>query len=122
MWVECSEPEEKRLVLWACFEHRHPLVAPTAGIADHFLYNFTLLSRLTGGQLKTGHVGLAHLVKLIFNRIAQMPLAGRCGPVTRGLEKLNECQSVSWQWPVQLLGISLVRVGAGDDARAAGTA
>ena len=72
--------------------------------------------------MKAGHVGLADLVKAILHGVAQMPLAGRRSPVAGGLEQLDERQSVGRQRPVKLLGIGLVRVGAGDDAGPAGAA
>ena len=111
--VERGEPEEKRLVFGTRLKHRYPLVAATAGVADHFLDDFPLLGRLPGWQLKTGHVGLAHLVEAILHRVAEVPLAGGGRPVAGGLEQFNERQPIRRQRPVQLFGIGLVRIGAG---------
>ena len=120
--IERGEPQEKRLVCWPRLQQRHPLIAAAALIADCLLHNLSSLGRLAGGQLKAGHVGLADLVKAILNCVAQMPLAGRRSPVAGGLEQLDERQPVGRQRPVKLLGIGLVRVGAGDDAGPAGAA
>ena len=117
MRIQCSQPQEERLILRAFLERPHPFTGAALGIAFG-----GFLKRALGARDEPTHVCLDHFIKPIFHRFTHVKFPDRSGPIARLHETFRKGDLLLGDRPMQLLGIRLVRISTGDNASATGAA